>query len=346
MDTSKISEAIERAAKEAAYAILPKLKQAVIEQVEAELQPIVAAMPPTGAETTDLLRQAVVGLQESTNQTEILVALLDGAERFSGRCGLLIVRGALAVGWQAHGFNGDLFKRVQVDCSRGVVERAIQSRSMATGSVTDIDASFGTRFGAPSDGNCVILPLCVRDRVAAVLYGDCGEGDPAALDVSALDILVRMTSLWLEALAARHAPQTAPQQVTPTPAVVPQAVAPVVEVAPPTPVEVALAKVEPVAPPPPPPVAAPIVDDEVRNKARRFAKLLVEEIKLYNQAKVVEGRANRDLYSRLREDIEKSRAAYRKRFGEYITDTDYFSSELVRVLADSDPSLLGPNFSG
>ena len=45
------------------------------------------------------------------------------------------------------------------------------------------------------------------------------------------------------------------------------------------------------------------------DRARRFAKLLVDEIKLYNQTKVAEGRNRCDLYSRLHEDIEKSRAA-------------------------------------
>jgi len=87
-----------------------------------------------------------------------------------------------------------------------------------------------------------------------------------------------------------------------------------------------------------------MVDDELRNKARRFAKLLVEEIKLYNLPKVTEGRASKDLYKRLKDDIEKSRAAYKKRFGVYITDVDYFANELIRILADNDRSLFGADF--
>ena len=86
--------------------------------------------------------------------------------------------------------------------------------------------------------------------------------------------------------------------------------------------------------------------DEFHQKARRFAKLLVEEIKLYNQNKVAEGRARGDLYSRLREDIEKSRAAYHKRYGESVRDVDYFSQELLRILADNNPSVMGTGFPG
>jgi len=71
----------------------------------------------------------------------------------------------------------------------------------------------------------------------------------------------------------------------------------------------------------------------------------MDEIKLYNQAKVAEGRKNRDLYDRLKEDIEKSRATYQKRYGSTsASSADYFNQELIRSLAEDDVSLLGSNF--
>ena len=86
-------------------------------------------------------------------------------------------------------------------------------------------------------------------------------------------------------------------------------------------------------------------EQEVHTKAQRFAKLLVDEIKLYNQAKVTEGRKKKDLYDRLKDDIEKSRAIYRKRYaGTAAEATDYFRDALVRILGDNDSSLLGANF--
>jgi len=86
-------------------------------------------------------------------------------------------------------------------------------------------------------------------------------------------------------------------------------------------------------------------DEEVHKKARRFAKLLVDEIKLYNQSKVAEGRQHRDLYDRLKEDIEKSRVSYDKRYGNTAAaGGDYFTQEVIRVLADNDASVLGSNF--
>jgi len=86
-------------------------------------------------------------------------------------------------------------------------------------------------------------------------------------------------------------------------------------------------------------------DADTHRKAQRFARLLVDEIKLYNQAKVSEGRKNRDIYDRLKEDIEKSRSTYLKRYGNTsAASANYFNQELIRSLAEDDVSLLGKNF--
>jgi exonuclease VII large subunit len=86
-------------------------------------------------------------------------------------------------------------------------------------------------------------------------------------------------------------------------------------------------------------------DADLHRKAQRFARLLVDEIKLYNQAKVAEGRKNKDLYDRLKEDIDKSQATYQKRFGATIAaSAEYFNQELVRSLAEDDSSVMGANF--
>jgi len=86
-------------------------------------------------------------------------------------------------------------------------------------------------------------------------------------------------------------------------------------------------------------------DADTHRKAQRFARLLVDEIKLYNQAKVAEGRRNRDLYDRLKEDIEKSRSTFQKRYGNTAAASgDYFQKEVVRSLAEDDYSVMGANF--
>jgi hypothetical protein len=91
-------------------------------------------------------------------------------------------------------------------------------------------------------------------------------------------------------------------------------------------------------------------DEEERrshNDARRFARLLISEIKLYNEQKVAEGRAEHDLYDRLREYIDRSREMYDKRVKpEVAARHDYFHSELVNTLAEGDAAKLGANYPG
>ena len=85
----------------------------------------------------------------------------------------------------------------------------------------------------------------------------------------------------------------------------------------------------------------------LHNDARRFARLLVSEIKLYNEPKVKEGRSNADLYDRLREDIDRSRQMYNKRVAPPVAARhDYFHQELVNMLAEGDAAKLGGSYPG
>jgi hypothetical protein len=116
----------------------------------------------------------------------------------------------------------------------------------------------------------------------------------------------------------------------------------------------------PVQPMPTPPVKSRFSDrnvdlpievseDERRlhNDARRFARLLVSEIKLYNEQKVKEGREARDLYERLREAIDRSREMYDKRVQPPVAAKfDYFHYELISSLAEGEIGKLGGNYPG
>ncbi len=92
-----------------------------------------------------------------------------------------------------------------------------------------------------------------------------------------------------------------------------------------------------------------VSEDERRshNDARRFARLLVSEIKLYNEKKVTEGRDANDLYERLREAIDRSREMYDKRVQPPVAAKfDYFHYELVNSLADGEANRLGNGYPG
>ncbi len=199
----------------------------------------------------------------------------------------------------------------------------------------------------------LLIPVTLKERVAAFLIAVSEQSG----DLAALEVLVQVAQLALDMQsyrksAAQPAAAPAPQHhaeahhAEPRVATAPRQdasySAATARVATPPPPQTATAAVHEVARAA---VSVPI-PDEAHEKARRFAKLLVEEIKLYNQTKVAEGRARGDLYSRLHEDIEKSRAAYQKRYGESVRDVDFFTHVLIRILADNNRGVMGPGFPG
>jgi hypothetical protein len=92
----------------------------------------------------------------------------------------------------------------------------------------------------------------------------------------------------------------------------------------------------------------PLTEEErLHGDAKRFARLLASEIKLYNEQRVQEGRTNGDLYVRLKRDIDRSRDMYEKRISPLVSrKVDYFHDEIIRVLGDNDPSTLGSDYPG
>jgi hypothetical protein len=108
-----------------------------------------------------------------------------------------------------------------------------------------------------------------------------------------------------------------------------------------------------VLPPTPPPAAVAVLSDRAaieagdpeRKKARKLARLMVSEIKLYNEKLVAEGQAAGDLYARLKEPIDQSFVVFQKRIPESVrAEFDYMHDELVRQLAIGDASKLGPGY--
>ncbi len=90
--------------------------------------------------------------------------------------------------------------------------------------------------------------------------------------------------------------------------------------------------------------AAPAGDGTIADEdtsARRYARLLVSEIKLYHEPAVVDGRRDRDLATRLGGEITRARVMYEQRVPPHVRGrADYFHDELVRTLANGDASLL------
>jgi hypothetical protein len=355
-ENARVEEIVRNAVDQALERQLASLRDTVVQEVLRDIRPALAAKggkAPSGSAT---LQKAVLAIQSGTTQKEILRALLDSTVLYSERAALFVIKNGAATGWQGISFShNDAIKDFALDVSSGLAGRVMQSRTAESGSASEVDQHFMSKFSAPADGNAIVLPLLLKDKISALVYADAGTG--GNLDEAALDVLVRATSAWLEVISQRKHAQ---KEGSPEPEAMHSAPAANDPFAAHTPVHTAKAQHgaeaaaamsaaaawggRPSVPAPAAPALSP-EDAETHKKAQRFARLLMDEIKLYNQAKVTEGRKHKDLYDRLKEDVEKSRSTYHKRYGNTAAAaSDYFNQELIRSLAEDDVSLLGNNF--
>ena len=388
-----------------------------------------------------IVKAAISEIDEQESQADILKILVNRAAAFAPRVAFFVIKGEQTIGWRARGFQGTVGDNaihqmsfpVDADTAVGNAARSRTPWSGGPGSHSE-DHMIINRLGDEPPARIVAVPLVVRNRSVAVLYADSAGLDSEAINLEALETLVRVSGMAVELLAGRAAParqpaapppapaeeagaQEAPAQAEPSPAAYTPAaeydeITPVVEESAPAaevtafetspepqpvefqpqpqfqpesqpapqaesdtdfgPVDISPALIEtpgapaeigapPVAGETPAPstrrrygmdVELPIevANEEERrlhNDARRFARLLVSEIKLYNEQKVVDGRSQNDLYQRLREYIDRSREMYDKRVKPEVAQRyDYFHHELVNTLAEGDEAKLGSAYPG
>lgn len=391
------------------------------------------------------IKRAVSEIEAQQTQTEILKSLLKGAVQFAERVALFVIKNDQAIGWRVceatDPTNLELIGGVSLPLdSDTILTRAVRSRNSWSGDsrANSEDQMLIDQLGG-SPQVVLSIPLTVRGKVVAVLYADSASTDSEAINLDALEILVRVAAMAVNLVSVhRTAAEPRPEATAVKAETAPEAAAevestyaPQVEAqaaeteAQPAPVEAAEVSAAPaeataeeisaepaaeaVAEPPAEeivaesapavestaseleeePAAAPAVnvpsqpapqpapafaseystplggarrfgvsepdlpievseeERRLHNDARRFARLLVSEIKLYNEPKVKEGRSHGDLYDRLREDIDRSRQMYDKRVAPPVAARhDYFHQELVNMLAEGDPAKLGGSYPG
>ncbi len=317
--------------------------------------------------TSGALHAAFHRISVAGSQTEILRNLLEATTAFSNRAVLLVVKGERLTGWRARGFEGSASDGVrEIDLSadgdtgwRKALAEQAASRETVEQAPEHLSKPLFDILGAPTDGRAYLLPVLVKERPVAALYADCGNASKS-LDLAALDLLVRVTGMCLELSSVR------PRATAPSATAVASASEAVAEPEP-APAQAPVAAPRPPAPEPTPARAAtaaavaapgargvgpdleriPQTEHDIHKKAFRFAKLLVDDLILYNKNKIEQGKEQRDVYGVLREDIDKSRAAYEKKFSNTPAGkVDYFHQELLRRVAGEDPGVLGAGYPG
>ena len=205
-DKNEIENIVERVVTQVLQAQVAQLRDELVRRVLEELPS--GSVDPGMHETqepgpTELLR-GVATIQAGSTQKEILRALLDSVSQHCGRTALFVIKSGAASGWQGRGFeDNDAVKEFALDTSRGLPERVLHEKAPFSGQTLDMDPRFLDLFGSPADEHIVMLPLLLKDKVAALVYADAGTDGDGQLDAGSLDLLVLTTSAWLEVSTLR-----------------------------------------------------------------------------------------------------------------------------------------------
>jgi len=283
-------------------------EQAAVAGAEADMARAEADQARAGrAPVTGQLAEGIRALGGARSLSEALDTLVRCAGEEAARAGVLLVRGNRFHGWR--GFEAAFASGESLDLAlgdAGVVAQAVQTAAMASSASSD-------SYGAPAFAQlkphqaCVAIPIVIGGQPVAVMYADAGletaNREPGTLNFEPLEILTRFASQRLEALTAIKAARSLTVDAE---------------------------------------LPAPADDSADQHAAaRRYARLLVSEIKLYHEPQVAEGRRERDLATRLGGEIARVRTLYEQRVpAEVRQNTDYVHEELIRTLADGDASLL------
>src|SRR5260221_115378 len=300
--------------RQALDALSTRLHAEVDRQVQTAFDELAASMPPPPEPTpaappsraeagaSERLVGAITRIGQARSLTEILETLVTQVGLEAQRVGVFLVRGNRLVSCRLGAFEGTGVDGT-IDLAlgeAGVLAAAVRDNA----TVTDATGDNAPSFAKPA-AEGVAVPIALSGEVVAVLYADHGVTESWR---GTAEVLTRSGARCLEVRTA---------------------------------VKVARAMAHPRGADTPVAEHDAGADAEADVAARRYARLLVSEIKLYHEAEVVSGREARDLATRLGGEIARARGQYEQRVPLPVRQrVDFFHAELVRTLANGDPSLL------
>ncbi|MFN2238052.1 MAG: hypothetical protein ABR524_01545 [Thermoanaerobaculia bacterium] len=151
------------------------------------------------------IKSAVRAIEQGKSQVEVLNALLDQSLHFSSRCALFILKGGSFAGWKGAGFTASGGSDDEVKRFAGSPADVEElGRVLDDHAVVDWDgASVAAKLKASTPSRATIIPMVIKDKVAAALYADAVDGAEENFDRPALELLVFTTGLLIDTLAIR-----------------------------------------------------------------------------------------------------------------------------------------------
>jgi len=298
------------------------------------------------------LEQCVQSLVQSRSPSDIFKTLLRGSQSAAPRGAVFLVRQGVFKGWGSIGYDENVARTQRA-------YRAYATSGWLGELLSNAEAGMQVRascgdpdFGQAAPSDSAAIAVRVKGRTIAVLTVERSAGETLWVP-EGLQLIVAVAQLRLELdLALRKLKTIVPAADAPAPAAVP-AVEPIVEAAetddesvvdPPPTVEVALEfdndddeeTATEVAE-----VPDPGAENSELTAARRFAKLVATDIRLYNEEAVMTGRNEGDLADRLGEQIGRGKDTFLKRHGSMgSAAVKVLHEAFVQVLAAGDGDLL------
>jgi hypothetical protein len=256
-------------------------------------------------ERSGALLDALHEIDRSTSLSDALAAVVRGAARAAPRVALFIVNGVVLQEWPVDGVPSVGAGQFSADGD----EAGFLADVVRTGEIRSLDGTNGSGppafAGLAVGGQAIAVPFVLGGHPVAVLYADGSGGRPTESWRETVEILGRHASAFLGYLTVLRTAEALKL------------------------------------------IAAEsgngdghAIDDD-QHGARRYARLLMSEIKMYNDGAVRAGRERRDLLQRLKPEIDRARQMYEARIAPSQGRDFYFQQELVQTLADGDSSLLG-----
>lgn len=298
------------------------------ELVEFNVPDDLADQNDVGATAAEILvlNDHVKKIAAAQNQLVLIGSIIEGINHFCDRAAIFLLRDDKLIGWKGRGFSGhdgqindEDLKRVFFSLSantvfKNVIEHKINY--MGEPICKPDDFLIYNRFGGGKPAKIFVLPFFVKGKPQAVIYADSLVDTP--INHKIIEILATVGELSLDMLPIRQKILT--KIKTQEFVGEPESEVKVNERA----VEFEKTSV---------PAKA--------NDPERYARVIINDIILYNKKVVDDGIKNKNLYEVLKETLLQAKELYMRRS----SDLRYFEEQIVKILAKGDREVLkGYNF--
>jgi len=239
----------------------PHLQQ-TLSDFEKDITPPPPPPAPRGLDASKI-KQAIQSIERGKSQVDVLNALLDQCLNFGSRAALMILKGDQFGGWKgigfsAHGGNDESVKRFASSPSLvPEFDQLLRSEQV----IAWDGGTFTAKLGVSRASRAVLVPMVIKDKVAAAMYVDAVDSEVEKFDQASIELIVFTTGLLIDTLAIRKkvpspslsgtSPDSSETQLFPNSVPAPAMTPPVPRPVPPAP--------RPAPPPPPAPVAPRVI---------------------------------------------------------------------------------------